>query len=93
MLTEPSISLFSLLFLMPSLPKYTLSSYTFDFFEQSFVNSLYHSPDSTRLIFLIIGKSTLKNNDRFASEYLEEARFVWLKVRVLVFERNEGENK
>ena len=43
--------------------------------------------------FLIIGKSTLKNNDRFASEYLEEARFVWLKVRVLVFERNEGKNK
>ena len=45
--------------------------------------------------FLIIGKSTLKNNDRFASEYLEEARsvIVLLKVRVLVFERNEGENK
>ena len=45
--------------------------------------------------FLIIGKSTLKNNDRFASEYLEEARSVLLKVRVLVhvFERNEEENK
>ena len=43
--------------------------------------------------FLIIGKSTLKNIDRFASEYLEEARsvIVLLKVRVLVhvFERNE----
>ena len=47
--------------------------------------------------FLIIGKSTLKNIDRFASEYLEEARsvIVLLKVRVLVhvFERNEEENK